>query len=65
MEKSTKTFFNDEEWQAQMEQVEDEILSYCKAKVSKYFVNIQMEGKPFRVRVYESGNNNNKTLVFV
>ena len=48
-----------------MEQAEDEILSFCKVEVSKYFVNIQMENKPFRVRVYDCGNKNNKTLVFV
>ena len=41
------------------------MLSLCKTEVKKYFVDIEMEGKPFKVRTYECGSKNNPTLVFV
>ena len=41
------------------------MLSFCKTEVKKYYINIEMEGKPFKVRTYECGSKANKTLVFV
>ena len=35
------------------------------SKIEKFFVTIEMDGQPFRVRIYKGGDTNNKALVLL
>ena len=46
-----------------MEKAEDDILAICKTKIIKTFAMIEMDGQPFRVRIFEGGDQSKKSLV--
>ena len=46
-----------------MMETEDAIIAHSKIPIKKSFIYIEMEGKPFRVRVYECGSEKNETIV--
>ena len=48
-----------------MLKAEDAILSHNTVQIDKLFVTIEIDGQPFRVRVYRAGDTRNKPLVMV
>ena len=55
--------FTDSELENAMIATEDAIIAHSKIPIQKSFVFINIDNKPFRVRVYECGNRDNQTLV--
>ena len=58
-----KTTLSDSEIEDTMLKTEDAIIAHSKISIVKSFIYFEMEGKPFRVRVYECGDKANQTLV--
>ena len=58
-----KTKFTDSELEEAMIRIEDAIISYSKVEIKKSFVYVEIDGHPFRVRVYECGSEKNETIV--
>ena len=48
-----------------MLKAENAILSHTAAQIDKFFVTIEMDGQPFKVRIYRGGDINNKPLVIL
>ena len=60
----TSKGLTDSEIENAMLETEDAIIAHSKIPIEKSFIYIEMDGKPFRVRVYECGDKANETLVY-
>ena len=58
-----KTEFTDSELEEAMLRSEDAIIAYSKVPIEKSFVYCNIEGHPFRIRVYECGSKQKETIV--
>ena len=59
------TYLSDDEWYEAMLKAEDAILAHNTEKILKYFVTIEMDNQPFRVRIFRAGDSKNKPLVLL
>ena len=48
-----------------MLKAENAILSHTAVQIDKFFVTIEMDGQPFKVRIYRGGKVKNKPLVLI
>ena len=57
---------SDEQWQTQLDLSEARLIEMAGCEVVSSFVNIEMDGKPFKIRKYEIGKETDgkKTLVW-
>ena len=60
-----KGYLTDDEWENAMSKAEDRVLQFSGIPIKKDFIWIEMDGKPFRVRTFDFGDRNKKTLVLV